>query len=591
MREKLFKELQTNIDKLIVIVKKVDSQSLLSRIACDLTYTGKSIFEKAGLSSPFRQRFYLLGLMVSNPGSESKKLDDKTWKEICKLLENIYFQYTLMFWPTKEKYKSLSPEWWQARKVSMPVFLDYFNTSVLAYDEQLVERIRTWFCPFDPTICGVTGLRANDSLKVYAWLREKIQGQLDTSSEVVKEEKKLRSSFCDQWRKEGWSLSEARKRAQNHPVRAAVLKLRNSLDSLFCITKEEMCNKFDRTLVKNLWKHFVSDRTPKDFRFITEENPAESKPLFAIGPNKFFCPCVSQFLRAAFGFLLKTMKNSDSRNFFFKHRDKDTVEKATGIFSNYFGNDSSILKSVFEGPNSQNEHDIIVLYKRNLLIIEVKATPHKEPFRDPDKAFIRIKRDFKSAKGIQKAYDQTLSLKRYILNSDPAVLYDENRKVLLKLSQKDFDKIYSICLTADRYGIIAVNLSLLLDKPGTEPFPWSCDLYTLEVLLDGFKNRKSSPDFFLRYLDERTRFHKKLFTSDELEIAGFYLKYGSFNKLEEKQAGKLIFTPDTSDIFDDIYFKKHGSSYLPYKEESGPSIIDVREEIQKMISNDKVIDP
>jgi len=464
----------------------------------------------------------------------------------------------------------------------MPVFLDYFNTSVLAYNEQIVERIRRWFCPFDDTIHELTGLTANEALSIYTWFGHRMQNQLDTLSKLAKEEKKLRLSFCEQWEKEGWSLPEARKRAQDHPIKDAVLKLINSSSSLFYVTRDEMCEKFNRKLIEKLWKYFVSNRSFRDFRFITQDNPAEIRPLFSIDCDTFFCPCIDQFLRAVFQFLLRTMRNSDKWNSFARRRHKAIVEKATQLFSDYFGETCAIFKSVYEGPDSQKEHDIIVLYKCDLFIVEVKTTPQKEPFYNPDKAFVRIKRDFKSDQGIQKAYDQTLGLKQYILNSHPAIVYDKNGRVLLRLTEKNFYKIHSICLTADRYGIIGVNLSLLLNKPDREPFPWSCDLYSLEVLLDGFKSKRPSPDFFLDYLGERARLHKKFVASDELEIAGFYLKQGSFEEFERKKGDIFMFTPDASDIFDDIYFKKHGSNYLPYREDFRPIITDVGEELRQM---------
>jgi len=584
MREELLRELEVNIDMLIEIIKKVDSKPLLDRIADVLSYTGKSIFDKTNLSSPFRQCFYLLGLVISNPNIQSKVLDDRRWAEICKLLQDIYSQYTLMFFPTKEDYENLPAEWWRAAEISMPVFLDYFNTGLLAYDEQIVERTKRWFRPFDDTLYELTGLTTDSALNVYAWFKEKICHQLDALSDKLKEEKRTRLSFLEQWEKEGWSLSEARMEVQNHPYRVAASKLRNSLVSLFVITKKEMYARFDDQLIEGLWRQFGSRRTEKDFRYITQENPALAQPLFLIDSDKVYCPCVSQFVRAAFAFLLKTVRNSEKADSFLKHRHNDVVEKAAEIFSSYFEGECVILKSVFERPDSQNEHDIVILYERNILLIEVKATAPKEPFRDPDRAFVRIERAFKGDQGIQKAYNQCLRLKQYILYSNPAILYDKYGKKIEEVSSRNFDKIYSVCLTADTYGIVALNLSLLLDKPEEEPFPWSCNLYDLETLLDAFKNRGDPPQLFLRYLDERARFHKKFFASDELEIAGFYLKYGSFSRLEKKEADKFMFTPDLSDIFDDIYFRKHGNRFLPYKKDSEPTVIDIRDEIREIVS-------
>jgi len=45
-------------------------------------------------------------------------------------------------------------------------------------------------------------------------------------------------------------------------------------------------------------------------------------------------------------------------------------------------------------------------------VIESKATQQREPLRDPEKAYTRIKDDFKSNAGIQKAYEQAERLRR-----------------------------------------------------------------------------------------------------------------------------------------------------------------------------------
>ena len=93
------------------------------------------------------------------------------------------------------------------------------------HDEQVVERFKRWFSPFDQNIYELTKLKSSDILEIYTWLVKEIQNQLD------------------------------------------------SLDSFesYCIKKEQMHSQFDGKLIENLWKYFVSERSTKSFRFVSNQ--------------------------------------------------------------------------------------------------------------------------------------------------------------------------------------------------------------------------------------------------------------------------------------------------------------------------------
>ena len=221
-----------------------------------------------------------------------------------------------------------------------------------------------------------------------------------------------------------------------------------------------------------------------------------------------------------------------------------------------------------------------------LLIVEIKASKQKEPFRDPDKAFTRIKRDFKSDKGIQKAFDQAYNLKSLIYSQVKTQLFDSKGEIVLELEKATIRKTYIVCVTVEQLGMLASNLSLLLEKNINEPYPLAINLYDLETLTEGFIYKKKNKSDLLQYLDERELFHEQLFASDELEIAGSFLSYGSLNKTIKNKDVHMFFTPDMSSIFDQIYFEKHGIKY-EVEQEKDPVLTDVRKEMQEIFSNVK----
>lgn len=257
------------------------------------------------------------------------------------------------------------------------------------------------------------------------------------------------------------------------------------------------------------------------------------------------------------------IENSEHRSNFYKNRDNKSEEKTLEIFRKLFKDSAKYYTSVFENDKSQNEHDLLIEYEGTIFIIEVKASKVKEPFRNPEKAYKRIKRDFKSDGGVQKAYDQGLNLKKLLEEKEETILYDSKGKEIVRFAKNKIKKIYIVAVTAENLGILASNLSYLLEKPDQEPYPWSCNLFDLETAVDGINYTKRGVSGFFKYLDEREEIHKCLLASDELEIMGYFLESGSLLNLKSNKYNMIGFDPDYSSIFDKIYFEKKGIRHKP----------------------------
>ena len=82
------------------------------------------------------------------------------------------------------------------------------------------------------------------------------------------------------------------------------------------------------------------------------------------------------------------------------------------------------------------------------------------------------------------------------------------------------------------------------------------------------------------YLQKRSELHKVIFATDELDIAGYFLCYGSFKDIETKKANRIILSPTYCDFFDKIYYEKKGLKYS-FEVDEKPSYIDVKKEFEK----------
>jgi hypothetical protein len=548
-------ELQMKIDSLKDILNKTDTESLLGNIATEFGITmnpTESIFEKTSLMSPFKQYLYLSGLLLSTPMESKKGNDEVPMNQVKKILNEIVDLYADIF--SEEEGDVVNEQWLEARKVSMPVFINYFNTNSLTYEEQVVSRVRDWFQPFSEDIKKEIGIDINELIRIFAFIRDNLQQRFDNLQELrskVLEDQKL---FYDYMKEKKVSFEQASKELNLPNTR----KFGEQLQLIHHIRVKDMNSEFGEEVTQSFINIFSMERQEREYNFYTEPNPFETSPIWKKSKDLLFIPMYKQIIHAILIQLTSIMEKSNKKNLFYKNRDNKTEEKTEEVFRNFFGESAKYYTSVFENDKSQNEHDLVIEYDNNLLIVEVKASKVKEPFRNPDKAFQRIKRDFKSDGGIQKGYNQGMNLKNYIMSSELSVLYDSKGNEVVQFKKSEIKEVFILVITAENMGIIGCNTSLLLEKKSENPYPWSINIYDLETALEGIIYEKKDYNFFLEYLKEREQLHEYIISSDELEVLGYYLENGSFRKLKINEGTFITFDPDMSSVFDDIYFEKRG---------------------------------
>ena len=261
--------------------------------------------------------------------------------------------------------------------------------------------------------------------------------------------------------------------------------------------------------------------------------------------------------------------------------------KGERLFLSLVEKDFTAYGGLYETEDLQHEHDTIIVSGRNLYILEAKASPPLEPFRNPEKAYTRIKRHFHSNKGIQKGFEQAERIRYRLASEANITLYDKKTNPVLVLRQDDFDNIFCICITRDDFGPLATNLNLLLEKGEDTPFPWVINVLDLEFLVQGFNHLGLGESDLVNYLNSRLKLHGKLFGTDELEYVGFYLKHGGLEEIVSNNADLIVLTPDYSDIFDEIYLAEKTGEKIEVTP-TPPVMVNAREAI---FGNDKMVEP
>ena len=576
MNKTLHSQLITATDKLRDLVSTFSTESVAGSCAMEVLKRVWGEDDSEKLSSEFKQLFFFCGLMLGTPEPENPQpLTKEKWKEAKELLEEIFGLYAFMFWPTEDE--SPTDEWRDVREVAMPAFLHYFNNALLASKEQIAERVKNYLSPFDQYFATSTGITASEALLIAEWIGQALQAQSDDLVKTTEKVQHDKLTIEERGRVENWDENrfweEARKQeAVTHHTERLALGIQDFLK----VRLEAIQTEFGIEKGNSFWRLFVSKRGEVEkLSYLTERNIAEERPLFELEPGVASCPLINALHFAVFNTGEQRLRDSLHKDAFLRARDKALEGEVKETLQGFFQSDAILLPNVYESADLQYEHDLVVLWNGMLFVIESKASPPVEPFRDPDKAFTRISHAFRSDRGIQKGFDQANRLRKVVTASKTLDLYDGDRQLVCSVESSEISKTYLICVTRDNFGVLATDLALLLQKADDEDYPWAPNILDLQALIEAWQYLKWGPEKLCEYLDGRIRLHGKIFASDELDVAGYFIRHGHFARLLELQADRIVLEPHYSDVFDKIYLTRYGGPPFVYAPEE-PVLTDAR---------------
>ncbi|WP_369857677.1 hypothetical protein [Candidatus Thalassolituus haligoni] len=586
MEEKLHTELIEKIEELKGLVKRFSTSSLLNTVAMELRKHSFPDQENSRLVSPAKQCFYLMGIMQqTEEPCEPQTLDEKSTSKLIDSLNEVFQLYALIFWPSEEEKDDLSEEWHRCREVAMPAFLHYFNTSLMASVEQVANRINEGLLRFDQDITDHIGLSISSCLDICNLIAKLQQNKLDQLYLDAEKEKELRLGLLDAAASEGWSEQRLKEETAKSEYSSFIPRFLEHMNNLFSFKTDELDHSQEE--IEKFLTYFSLKRGAGiEFTYITEENPAESRPIIESNDSNYFCPSINALFTSLLNQLETIVLNSEKRDRFLHHRDMLLEKSGEGLFLDLLKEEAIAYSGLYETANLHHEHDSIIVSGRNLFLVEAKASPPIEPFRDPEKSYTRIKRHFRSNRGIQKGFEQAERIRGQLAKGSEVSLYDGDSNLVLTLNPDDFDNVFSICLTRDDYGPLATNLNLLLEKSAEAPYPWVINQFDLESLVQGYKHLELKEEHLVTYLNERIQLHGKLFGTDELEYVGFGLKHGGLKDVIEKDADLIFLSPDYSDIFDEIYLSEKSGEKVKI-DVTRPILMDAREGIFGRKNNSK----
>ena len=560
--------METSLDNKTVqlqnLVTEYESVELLKFIAFILMNLGRRDEDQflLGLLSPQRQLFYLANLCVQQPLADVAKKKAYTepdwpeeWMKLKTLLIDIETEYNLLF---AEEAKIENSE---ILVIAAQTFINYFYNGELAFDEQEIERIERTFKDSGSVLERHLGFDANDFVRFYHGVIEFVEQKLN---DIILPMSDPRIVNC----MEDFHMSvntstievpeEVRAIIENYfiflkdPGKIFILRLEDLESSSIGKKKLE--------LILDL---LTCEPSPKEeIIYYTSTNILLTRPIIKISDGKYLIFFGKQILNAGYQKLLELLKTVNGVKAL-KARDKLLEEKTAEIFGSYFKKNAHIYRNY--SIDKRSEQDILILSKNLALIIETKAGGYREPMRDPEKAYNKIKSDFN--KTIQYGYDQAARVETLFKAGTPFKIWDMNKKELQQIQPKKFDEVYTLVVTQERFGFIQIDLSILLEIKDDYSYPWSICVDDLEVFFLALRKKSPGTALFRSYLNQREKFHGRLVCGDELETCALFLQNPNLFKSYSDSTSPIVFDPRSTSYFEFLY--KNG---LGFKKERYYSI-------------------
>lgn len=559
--------LEKTSQELKTIVSKYDTQWFLGHLSMLMENITTGISEEMikDLSSPLRQLYFLGGLLMSSNTTDENKFQcsEEEWDVIIQKINEIEKEYALMFYPKEQE--DITEHWKKVREVAMPSFLSYFNLGPLNYEEQTIRWVQELYGLLDHIIKTETELNTDDFIQFYENVdklhRNNLQSHSSRSIPLRKDWDKysnLKIGTVEDAPDEIKKIGEDRR-----PILTFIADY-GIVSRFFAI--ELVTENLPIEKVKKILQLLSTERAQSDFLYYTATNPGNplyEKPIVHIGEEMYQVFEVKQVLHAIEN-LLDTIcsKTTTNTTKLTEKKGKLLENRIVELFEVFLKKDYEKYVGYYVDGKEQ---DILFLWKNYAFIIEAKGYNLREPLRDPDKAFIRIKDDFNDSIGY--AYEQTHRIEQKFINKEVLKITDKDGNLIKEIDTSKYeDNDFSIIVNLKSFGEMQTDLSFLLEIDDDDAYPWAVRFDDLEVFILTLIAKKKTPFFFIQFLLMREKLHGKLLCSDETEICGGFILNKLNNKFIEKNE-MIMMHHSLADLFDKQYFKGMGFKNEKYLKE------------------------
>ena len=574
LEKQLDQRITKRLAKLRHLLSQCSTYSTIGWCFAQLTGPTQAVGKKGRLTSPLKQLPFLLAVLLStDEPAEPVEFTEKRWALTKRILEDLFSAYVMLYLPEKEDLRELSESWRRSREVSMLAFLHFHNSGLLASVEQIVSRIKIYLVPFDSKLSVLFGFTASEAIEICESVRQTVQNSADDLGIIasrVNDVLNAGSSFDG-------TEKEFRRLCREEPNVAETLRSLLGGVRGFGLVSRTQIETIHPISGPRFWKQFSVRRGEgPEVKYPTEQSVAEERPLVMVDQTHAMFPSINSLFSAVLRTFERELTQSDAKDRFLRARDRALEAETREKIQLLLGPQAQVWSNVYETPDAQYEHDIVAVEGDVCLVVEVKATPPSEPFRNPERAFQRLRNAFRADTGLQKAYEQANRLVARLRQGNSVILYDQKGHQIGHLLPAEAMLYVPVCVSRDNLGSLATNLSLLLEKEPTDPYPWAVCVLDLSSLAEAWEYLKWGSKQLRKYLDQRSKLHGKAFSDDELDFAGYFIRHGGIDEPIDTKDALIQLDPSYANIFDDIYRHVHQGGPPPGIEHSKPVLLDFK---------------
>lgn len=551
-------ELENKIDELQKLVSQYDTESFAGSLAF---FIKKNIDPAADIEinrfgSKLKDFLYLISLNV---------FSDKKGKEKFEFpFDNLHLIADKLDEIKKNIYPQDLNNYTKESVIHEMAVRNHFDNGVLSYFEQDLEKLRRVFSPFDEKIISDFGFDIDFLIEACKEIEliSIIRGKQTMEFMFTKEFK----DFNDRIQRGKMSVPDSYD-LMPEKMQDAFDSFNSKIYAYLIFSASDLYHRLDSEKVDKLLKLIsIEPVSDNSIRYYTAESIFEKTPFLKVSNDKYLSLYGKQLPISIYKILYAHLFNDKSTNVKLRKHREDTLEdKVNDMFKSFFANkDCSFFENYYVIDN--HEQDLLILCRGNAIIVEIKASKLREPFRDGGKAMERLKSDFKNS--IQYGFDQCKRVEDFFYSEEAFYLKNDRKKAIHTVYPFEINNVFSIVVTLERFGCLQTDLGLLLEKENDIDYPWSVYIDDLEVFLKTLllKSKNHINNFF-DFLDYRRQIHDRMYSIDELDVCACYLQNPTeFKKLAENENEYLIFSPYEQGDFDKLYW----AGKLKFKEKALP---------------------
>ena len=481
--EEIVAELQNEL-------RPVKEESLLihaMRLIAELgSRTSSTLYEH--LHSPMRQTLYLIDVYYSvEDREEAAELDDERRERIAKLLDEIEMTYFVNIGFSNEGGLYGDERDGQV-EVSLGTFIGYFSNASLSYEEQTRDRIVRYFKPYNEFIESKYGFSVDEALQFISHTRRLNNDKLNDIVRPYADTYSFYATHPEEWRKltakfEAIGVTDPRDWWYEPELSGMMKTLTTNPGEVHIHPKEELLDvEIEAERLEKIVDFFSYDKEAQkgETIYYAGKHHSELHPLIRMG-ERYVCPINKFLLEGMYNRIDEALlKDPAVGKKYKKDKDKAFEKKVEELFREFFPTKAKVFANYC--VDGEAENDLLVVIGNTCLVVEIKDCSFRAPFRDPIKAFPRIKRDFANA--VQLGYEQCKRVEEILLSGDDVDILDAGNmhKVMYRLKSRNIEEVWSIVVTDFKYGVIQTNLETLLKKEDEALFPWSVCADDLEAM-------------------------------------------------------------------------------------------------------------